>query len=302
MASSEYQSLSAPGGRTIGFAEYGEAAGYPVLYCHGFPASRLEGALLGTAARRAGARIIALDRPGYGLSTHQPQRALAAWPADVALIADVLGLRRFAVLGVSGGGPYALACATRLGERLTATGIVAGLGPLARPESSRGMGTAARLLIGLARSAPDRAGVLLGHVIGPILFRYPRLAVAILTAVAPPVDLDVLCEPGVSARIQRSIREAFRQGGAGPMLDLRLFTRPWNLDPSLAAGPVHLWHGERDRTVPVTMGRELAALLPACTARFLPEEGHFSMAIRHGEIILAALRPRAATAPISQPN
>jgi len=100
-------------GRLLGYAEFGDPGGTPVMFFHGFPGSRLEGALGHEAAERAAVRMICIDRPGMGLSTFQPGRRMLDWPADVAALADALGIGRFAVGGVSGGGPYAAVCALR---------------------------------------------------------------------------------------------------------------------------------------------------------------------------------------------
>src|SRR5215831_6622757 len=120
-------------GRRIGYAEWGDADGRPLLYFHGWPGSRLEGRLGAEAARASGVRLVALDRPGMGLSDRLPRRRLIDWPSDVAAVADALGLRRFAVLGISGGGPYAVACARMLADRLIGVGVVSSLAPMDAP-------------------------------------------------------------------------------------------------------------------------------------------------------------------------
>jgi pimeloyl-ACP methyl ester carboxylesterase len=99
------------GGRRLGYAERGDPGGRPLLYFHGWPGSRVEGCLGDEPARAKGIRLMALDRPGMGLSDHQPRRALVDWPDDVIEVAAALRLDRFAVLGISGGGPYAAVCA-----------------------------------------------------------------------------------------------------------------------------------------------------------------------------------------------
>ncbi len=121
------------GGR-LGYAEWGDTDGRPLLYFHGWPGARVEGRLGAEVARAKGIRFIALDRPGMGLSDYQPRRTFVDWPIDVAELAAALGLDRFAVLGISGGGPYAAACAWKLSERLTGAGI-------ARSRVSRGGGS-----------------------------------------------------------------------------------------------------------------------------------------------------------------
>ncbi len=146
--------LRLPDGRRLGYAEFGAPRGRPVFFFHGFPGSRLEAELAATAAARWNLRIIAADRPGIGLSDRRPGRTLANWADDVRTLADSLGLERFAVLGISGGGPYAIACAARLADRLTAAGTIGGLAPLDRPGATAGMSTLNRLVLFLHLRAP----------------------------------------------------------------------------------------------------------------------------------------------------
>jgi pimeloyl-ACP methyl ester carboxylesterase len=120
------------GGRTLGYGEYGDPAGPVVVYFHGHPGSRLEAKLLAEPATAHGLRLIGVDRPGMGLSAYQRRRSMREWPHDVVELADHLGIDSFAVVGFSGGGPYALACAHAIPKRLTACGIVAGVGPTSR--------------------------------------------------------------------------------------------------------------------------------------------------------------------------
>src|SRR6267154_2568684 len=98
-------------GLRLGFAEFGRADGDPLFYFHGWPSSRLEVGLGDEIFHEVGARIIAIDRPGYGLSDFQPDRKLTDWPNDVCELAGHLGLETFGIIGTSGGGPYAAVCA-----------------------------------------------------------------------------------------------------------------------------------------------------------------------------------------------
>jgi pimeloyl-ACP methyl ester carboxylesterase len=123
------RTISLPDGRYLGFAEYGAPAGKTLLYFHGHPGARYEARFLADSACRANMRLIGIDRPGMGLSTYQSGRQLVDWPGDVAALADRLGLERFAVVGFSGGGPYALACAHSIPERLISCGVISGTCP-----------------------------------------------------------------------------------------------------------------------------------------------------------------------------
>jgi pimeloyl-ACP methyl ester carboxylesterase len=278
-----------PDGRRLCYAGFGAAGGYPLLYCHGFPASRLEAGLFDAAACRLNLQVIAPDRPGYGRSDFLAGRRIGDWASDMEALADYLGWQRFAVLGVSGGAPYAMACGERLGGRVSRLGLVCPLGQLCSAEATLGMGLLAAQAIRFAREGPFLAGWIYVHLVGPLMRRHPLPALSLLTVAAPQADRQVLRDPAIRQMLAGSVEEAFRQGGKGAAHDLYLYTRPWDIVPDEIAAETHLWHGEADRTVPVAMGRQLAALIPGCHATFYPEEGHFSLPIRHAEAILAVL-------------
>lgn len=283
--------LTLPDGRRLGYVELGPARGASIFYCHGFPASRLEARLVEAASLRGSVRIIAADRPGYGLSDFRPGRRIADWPADVKALADTLGLGRFAVLGVSGGAPYAVACAALLPDRISAAGIVGGLGTLDRDEELAQFNAFARFSIVLARHAPALSR-LFNRALAPLLRDNPHWTLKLLASELPPPDREVLSDSSVFAAIADSLREAFRQGGRGVALDLILYARPWDIAPESIRVPFHVWHAEQDTTVPVTMGKRLAATIPGCRARYYADEGHFSLPVRRMDEILAALLDR----------
>jgi pimeloyl-ACP methyl ester carboxylesterase len=275
-------------GRRLGFAEYGDPHGRPLLYFHGFPASRLEAALTDEAAARLGIRIIAPDRPGIGLSDFQLGRLIGDWPADVAELAAVLGLGRFAVLGVSGGGPYSLACAAKIPERLSAVGIVGGLGPLDKAGATRGMSLLSRFFLQLFRRAPG-AGRALFALAARLSRHSPERLFTLFTANAPAPDQELLARPAIRGIFLASLGEAVRRGSGGGARELYLYTRPWGIDLARIRATVDLWHGRLDATVPMVMGESLARAIPCCQSRFLPDEGHFSLPLNHLEEILRTL-------------
>jgi pimeloyl-ACP methyl ester carboxylesterase len=285
----EQQHVESSDGRRLTFAEYGDPSGTPVIYCHGFPGSRLEARLADGPARELGIRLIAPDRPGFGLSTFQPNRRIADWPADLACIADHLELRRFRVLGVSGGAPYALAGAAALGARIERVTLACGLGEITAPNDIDGMNVAAGTALRFQRRFPKAGHWTYHHIIGPTLRRFPAWIFKILVGHATAADREVLAEGKARRIIIDSFAEAFRQGTAGPAHEVRLITEPWDLDLLQVRQPVSLWHGEADRTVPVAMGRRHAAMLPQVVAHYLPGEGHFSLIVRHMRVMLEDL-------------
>lgn len=277
-------------GRALGWAEFGDRQGRPLFYFHGFPASRLEAALTDVAAARLGIRIIAPDRPGFGLSDVQPGRRLGDWPADVTQLADALGLPRFAVLGVSGGGPYALACAAKIPQRLTAVAIVGGLGPTMDAGSTTGMAALNRFFLSLFRHSQALGRPLLS-LLGAGIRRRPELFFGLFTATVPHVDRTALMAPGIQPLFHASMREAFRQGSRGAACELALYARPWDFNLAAIALLVDLWHGELDVTVPPRMGELLSKGIPRCRRHTLAGEGHFSLPLQRMEDILRSLLP-----------
>lgn len=283
--------LRLPDGRRLCFAEYGAPAGRPLMFFHGTPGARLLAGVAHGAARRLKVRLIAPERPGFGHSDFQPGRRIAAWPDDVMALADALGLARFAVVGVSGGGPHALACAWRYPDRVDVVGIVSGMVPLADPSDDAAAPDGRRYpSLALLRGAPWllRGGL---AVAGPVVRRWPGRALDLLAARAPAADRALLARPEVRAALVDDLREALRCGGRGAGQELTLFGRPWGFRPADVRVPVELWHGEADRQVPVALARRLAREIPDCRARFLPAAGHFWL-LDHSTEVLTTLGAR----------
>lgn len=275
-------------GRLLGYAEYGRPEGRPLVYCHGFPGSRLEAALAAPLAERLGVRLIAPDRPGFGLSSPQPGRRIGDWPADLSQLLQALKIDTFCLLGVSGGAPYALAAACSL-PKVQQVGLVCGLGPV-EADSLAAMSPLGRCALQIARRAPWLAAG--GYrLLARTICRHSARFLGWMTAGVPAVDRAILARPEVRAAILASFRESVRQGGAAGAEELLLYARPWDIAPSACRVPVRLWHGELDATVPVIFGRRLAARLPNCRATFLTEEGHYSLPLGRLESILRELLP-----------
>jgi len=276
-----------PDGRRLAYAEYGDPNGRPVLYFHGFPNSRLNAAPGAEAARRARVRLIAFDRPGFGRSDFQRGRTIAGWVDDVVAATDQLGLDRFAVIGYSGGGPYAVACAARIPQRITALALVSALAPLAVPDAVRGFPLVTRLFLRLWRVLPwlTRPGIWL---IGLQVRRAPEKAIVGAGRAAPPADKAVLSRPEVRAAFARDLQESFRQGSRAASHEFALYLKRWNVSEEGIALEVQLWQGEADKVVPPSMGRYHAKVIPNCRATFLPDQGHYWL-VDHFEEILAAV-------------
>jgi pimeloyl-ACP methyl ester carboxylesterase len=271
-------------GRRLGYAEWGDVAGRPVLYFHGWPGSRLEGRLADEAARAQGVRLIALDRPGMGLSDFQPDRRLVDWPDDVLQLAAGLGLERFAVLGISGGGPYAAVCAWKLSEQFTRAGIVCSLAPLDVPGVIVGMGRRNRLSFQLMGRVAVLRRALFASMAISARRRPDRL---VERGVGAAADQKYLARPDVRKVLGEGLAEAFRDGGRGSAWEMGLYTRPWGFRLEDIQTPVDLSHGEEDANAPVAMGRFLASVIPECHASFYPGEGHLHFVDRLPQMLAA---------------
>lgn len=286
-----------PDGRRLGGATFGDPDGVPVLYNSGLPTCRQEaGIFAGEGARRAGVKLIALERPGYGLSDPLPGQSIVGWAKDVENAADALGLDTFYVAGLSGGGPFALACAARMPRRVRRTVVVSGLGPLDRASVlEAGLGEAvasSQLFRLLCFVAPRPTLACAVFCVTAFLGRQcGGLALRLLTLQLPALDRAVCRRPEVWRGMRRfMLTEPFREvsGVRRAAEETALYASPWGFRLEDVASEVHLWHGEHDRHVPVEMGRYVAERLPCCTPRFVPDAGHLLVA-DHAEEIFRAL-------------
>ena len=275
-------------GRTLAWAEFGDSAGKPVLYFHGFPGSRLEARSAHDAAVKMGVRILAIDRPGFGHSSPKPRRRIMDWPADVCELADHLGLEHFAAMGVSGGGPYAAVCAYRIPNRLTNVAIVCGVGPFDIPQATEGMMTMNRMLFGLSRYSEIVPRLIMAFMARAIR-KNPDAAMAQMRRRLPEPDQKAMDRPEMRDSFATSALEALRQGTREAAHEAALYARPWGFRHEDIEREVLLYQGELDVNVPPAMGRYQASALPNCRAQFYPDEGHLSLAIGRIDEILEAL-------------
>lgn len=274
-----FNSTDLPDGRKLAWHEFGTPKGWPLYFFHGFPSSRLLAALVHEQAVDAGIRIIAPDRPGFGRSSPDNNRSIAGWANDIACLADHLGHPRLNLLGVSCGGPYALACAKLIPQRLDYVGLMAGIGPMDLPPIRRGQLLPLKLLFGLASIHPRLAAALL--LPDAWLFRHaPERALAALSGLLTAPDRELLQNnASLRARFCASFVEAYRQGTTAACQEATLIGR---LNADLLREitiPVQVYQGGLDRHVPVEMGRHIAATLPAARFHFYPNEGHLSVLV-----------------------
>src|SRR5215213_1554016 len=239
-------------GRRLGYSEYGDPAGSPVLFFHGFGTSRVICPPDDALARNLGVRLIAVDRPGIGLSDALPGRRLLDWPADVAQLANQLKLDRFAIVGWSGGGPYAAACGHALADRVRVVGLVSSPAPISGVPSADYLRRFDRTAALFSKRAPWMVRLALWHW-GRPQRRDPVRFFDESVAEMCSADKNVLADPGLRTMMIENSAELYRQGGRGMYDEALALAHKWGFRPADISAPVHLWHGEQDETVPVSM-------------------------------------------------
>lgn len=278
-----------PGGRVTAYQCYGAPAGRPVLFFHGLPGSRLQAALLHAPAAAAGVTLLAFDRPGFGGSSPQPGASIDDVAADALALADRLGWRRFATLGVSCGGPYALAMARRWPARVGAVGLLAGMGPMDRPALRRGQLPVLRLMFALGRWRPALVSPLLA--LDAWLFRRDaaRAVQALAALLAPPDRALLAADATLRAAFAASLAEAYRQGIAGALGEVARIARHRDAALDGIDAPVHVFQSGHDRHVPPAMGRHQAQRLAHGRLHECPDDGHLSVVVHRAADCLRCL-------------
>jgi len=292
--------VSVGNGRRLGFAEFGPAHGRAVFWLHGTPGARRqipEGARL--AAEELGVRIVGIDRPGVGASAPFLYGSLLDFAADLVEIADRLGIDRFAMIGLSGGGPYVLACAYAYPQRVAAAGVLGGVAPSQGDDAPPGgivrlfsrlgpIATTLRVPLSIALTATIWA---LRPFASPAFDLYARMS--------PEGDRRVFARPEMKAMFLDDLLRGSRTGFAAPIYDLVLFWRPWGFSVRDITVPVRWWHGDADHLVPLAHGRHMTSLIPGAQLFVRPGESHLGSLGAAEEVLgtlLAAWDQREAAA------
>jgi pimeloyl-ACP methyl ester carboxylesterase len=276
-------------GRELAWLDFGHPTDRPVIGFHGTPGSRMQLVIDEEAVRTAGVRLVSVDRPGYGHSTFKAGRRLVEWPDDVGQLADHLGLDRFGVIGVSGGGPHSLVCAALMPDRVTVAGVVSGVGPLAPAGSEDGMMTTNVFITRVGRRAARPLEGVFG-VMTRVQRRWPEQTVRMMAKQVPAADAAIINRPEVRRRFIQEAQRASATSAKAAAQDFQLFTRDWGFRLEDIAGPVHLWQGDADRNVPMAHAVRMSAAIPDATLHVVPGGGHMMGLDRTGEI-LGALAP-----------
>ena len=241
--------------RQIGFAEFGAPQGRAIFWLHGTPGARRQ---IPTEARvfaeRENIRLIGIDRPGIGSSTPHQYPNVLAFAEDLRTIADTLGIDNMTIIGLSGGGPYTLACAAAMPDRVVAAGVLGGVAPSSGPDAISGgvmaLGSVVAPLLEIGgtpiRLAASTLIRLIRPVASPVLEVYARMS--------PEADRLLLARPEFKAMFLDDLLNGSRKQLAAPFADIVVFARDWGFRLDEVKVPVRWWHGDRDHIVPFAHG------------------------------------------------
>jgi pimeloyl-ACP methyl ester carboxylesterase len=278
--------IAVGGDRQIGFAEFGAPQGRPIFWLHGTPGARRQ---IPQEARdyaeREDIRLIGIDRPGIGSSTPHQYANVLAFADDMATVADVLGIDKMAVVGLSGGGPYTLACAAAMPDRVVAAGVLGGVAPMIGPDGiSSGLMTLGSYMAPVLEVAglPVRlaAGALI-RLVRPIA----SPALEVYARISPEGDRRLLGRPEFKAMFLDDLLNGSRKQLAAPFADIVAFCRDWGFRLDEVKVPVCWWHGDHDHIVPFAHGQHVVARLPDATLYPMPGESHMGGLARAEDIL-----------------
>ncbi|OKJ11879.1 alpha/beta fold hydrolase [Kitasatospora sp. CB01950] len=268
--------IDTPDGGILAVETSGDPSGRPVFLLHGTPGSRVGPAPRSAVLARMRVRLISFDRPGYGDSTRLPARRVRHAADDVTTIADALGLDRFAVVGRSGGGPHALACAALLPDRVVRAATQVSLAP----RDAEGLDWFDGMTPSNER-AYRQAELGQPRIAGPfqvrsqVIRRDPAQLIRNLVPELTAPDRTVVADVGIRRMLQSTYRQAFRYGADGWIDDVLAFIADWGFAVDTIGVPVRIWHGADDKFSPVGHSAWLADHIPGAQLYLEPGAAHF---------------------------
>jgi pimeloyl-ACP methyl ester carboxylesterase len=270
-------------GRNLAYCVWGNPTGRPMVLFHGSPGSRVFAPNPFTT-EEFGVQLITVDRPGYGRSDPQPGRQILDWTIDVEALAGSLGIQEFSVMGHSSGGPYALACADTMPDRVKHVALVSSVAPYVEPLPDPLSDNEDQALTRLAWDDPTEATKVIAESVGWLVETPERY----LDLPRPEPDVQLLGDRGVRSLYLDTVREAVKQGIDAYAWDGVLERRPWGFALVEIAADVWIFQGEQDAAVPPSEAERLSAALPGSHLRRFPDAGH-GLIIAHWSDILSDL-------------
>ncbi|MBT6401015.1 alpha/beta hydrolase [candidate division WWE3 bacterium] len=271
---SEIHKIKLKDGREMGYVEFGDPKGFPVIYCHGWPSAKYEGLYFDPEAKEHGVRLISIDRPGMGDSTYKPDLTFYQWPDDVKELMDSLDIKNFGVFGVSGGTPYALACAHKLKDSVKRTYIYGGLAPIHSKNYGRKYENLKKLAIS-TNNIPNftRRAI---KVFRKVLRKRPKLYLWILKSRIPKEDRKRASQRGIDIFIKNKL-DAIKKTAEGATHEAGLILNTWDFDIKDIESYVKFWIGTNDDLTPMEMTEYMNETIPNSEMSIIDAGSHFAI-------------------------
>jgi pimeloyl-ACP methyl ester carboxylesterase len=273
--------------RQIGFAEFGDPQGRAIFWLHGTPGARRQIPMEARVfAEQQHIRLIGVDRPGIGSSTQHSYDTVVAFADDLRTIADTLGIDKFIVVGLSGGGPYTLGCAAAMPDRVVAAGVIGGVAPTMGADGITGglMGTVGTRVAPLLQFAGVPIGLVASAIIR-LIRPVASPAADLYGRVSPEADRKLLARPEIKAMFLDDLLNGSRKQLSAPFSDVVVFARDWGFRLSDIKVPVRWWHGDADHIVPYAHGQHVVSRLADAELYPMPGESHLAGLGRAEEIL-----------------
>jgi pimeloyl-ACP methyl ester carboxylesterase len=277
--------------RQIGFAEFGAPQGRAIFWLHGTPGARRQIPIEArTFAQQENIRLIGIDRPGIGSSTAHQYENVLAFVEDLRTVADTLGIDNMAVVGLSGGGPYTLAAAAAMPDRVVVAGVVGGVAPTVGPDRIGGglmsLGSRVAPLLEVAGYPIGMVASMLIRLIRPVA----GPAAGLYGLVSPPGDRRLMARPEIKAMFLDDLLNGSRKHLQAPFHDIVVFARDWGFRLDEVKVPVRWWHGDADHIIPFSHGEFVVSRLPDAEFYPMPGESHLGGLGRPEEIFRTILK------------
>jgi pimeloyl-ACP methyl ester carboxylesterase len=280
--------LALPGGRRLAYAQFGQADGKPVLYFHGSPGSRLEGLIFDAECKQRGLRLVAVDRPGMGASDFTGGHTWGELAADTAALADHLGIDTFSVVGYSGGGTMAQACAYALPERVERAILIGSWAPVyAEPALFAMLAPLDRFFYNVGKRIPALFNLPFAMFLISARYMSPEAFFNSIKSSMSEADREAIQDPAMAQLLHQDMVEAFAQGVRGPGYDALIQYRDWGFAIEEIGVPVHILHGTEDKFAPYCFAEYLQAHIQGASLHTYPGDGHFAIHTRFGELLEA---------------
>ncbi|MDH3688653.1 MAG: alpha/beta hydrolase [Gammaproteobacteria bacterium] len=252
------------------YAEYGNPVGKPIFLLHGNPGSRLSWGLIPGSPFLPDIRIIAPDRPGYGSTDFKPN-ALQRWPKDMSELADHLSIDRFSLFAPSGGGPYVLACAWSIPDRLNSIGIFGSVGPNV-PEATHGAIKSLKLLWRLSNPLFPLIKLQMKMTARYAKKNPDKLAEKMKDLELSEYDKKIFKRREIKNIFKIDFPIAYQQDGIGSAYDTTIPAK-WPIPLEKIESKIYVWHAEEDILVG-NMSKYIASKLPNAALISIPKAGH----------------------------